>query len=151
MTPDLQPTQRMPTVDYDVADENALEQAGHRGPNIVGFFVRLLLVGLLLIGALVAAALLLTPTRESVLIMGSDARPDEIKLGQVGRTDTLLLFVADRTTPHVAMVSVPRDLWVAIPAHGEERINAAYEFGGSDTAKQTVSNVLGQRVDRFAV
>ena len=72
MTPDLQPTQRMPTVDYDVADENALEQAGHRGPNIVGFFVRLLLVGLLLLGALVAAALLLTPTRESLLIMGED-------------------------------------------------------------------------------
>jgi LCP family protein required for cell wall assembly len=93
----------------------------------------------------------MTPTRESVLILGSDARPDEIKRGEVGRTDTLVMFVADRTAPHVVMVSVPRDLWVAIPAHGEERINAAYELGGSQTAKQTVSNVLGQRVDRFAL
>ena len=49
------------------------------------------------------------------------------------------------------MVSVPRDLWVAIPGHGQERINAAFELGGSQTAKQTVSNVLGQRVDRYAV
>jgi LCP family protein required for cell wall assembly len=40
---------------------------------------------------------------------------------------------------------------VAIPGHGEERINAAYELGGSQTAKQTMSNVLGQRIDRFAV
>ena len=43
------------------------------------------------------------------------------------------------------MVSVPRDLWVAIPGHGQERVNAAFELGGSQTAKQTVSNVLGQR------
>jgi LCP family protein required for cell wall assembly len=146
-TPDLQPTQRIPTL---APEPDALApQRG--GPNVGGFVVRLLLLVLLLVGALVAAALLLTPIRETVLIMGSDARPDEIKLGVVGRTDTLLMFVADRTTPRVAMVSVPRDLWVAIPGHGEERINAAYELGGAQTAKQTVSNVLGQRVDRFAV
>jgi polyisoprenyl-teichoic acid--peptidoglycan teichoic acid transferase len=149
MTPDLRPTQRFPTVAYDVADENLPEQAGHRGPNIAGFVVRLLLVGLLLLGALVAAALLLTPTRESLLIFGSDARPDEIKQGLAGRTDTIELVVADRATPRVAMVSIPRDLWVPIPGYGEERINAAFEFGGSQTAKQTVSNLLSQHVDRY--
>ena len=151
-TPDLQPTQRLPTLASDgVRESDALFTPQRRGPAVAGFVLRLLLVVLLVLGALIAAALLLTPTRESVLILGSDARPDEIKRGEVGRTDTLLLFVADRTTPRVAMVSVPRDLWVAIPAHGEERINAAYELGGSQSAKQTVSNVLGQRVDRFAV
>jgi polyisoprenyl-teichoic acid--peptidoglycan teichoic acid transferase len=121
------------------------------GPNVLGFFFRAVLVMVLLAGLVVAAALLLTPMRESVLILGSDARPDELKRGEVGRTDTLLLFLADRAAPRVAMVSVPRDLWVTIPGNGEERVNAAYELGGSQTAKQTVSNVLGQRVDRFAV
>jgi len=150
-TPDLQPTQRIPTLPSDgLRDADALAPQRRR-PNVAGFVLRLLLIMLLAIGALVAAALLITPTRESILILGSDARPDEIKRGVVGRTDTLLLFVADRTSPRVAMVSVPRDLWVAIPAHGEERINAAFELGGSQAAKQTVSNVLGQRVDRFAV
>ena len=106
----------------------------------------------LLVGAaLVAAALLLTPTRESVLVLGSDARPDELAHGEVGRTDTLLLFVADRAAPRVAMVSVPRDLWVAIPGHGQERINAAYELGGGQTARQAVSSVLAQRVDHYMV
>jgi LCP family protein required for cell wall assembly len=152
MTPDLQPTQRIPTAAEQVAvDENSFLAEGRRGPNIMGFIARLVLLVLLLVGALVAAALLLTPTRESLLILGSDARPDEIKLGVVGRTDTLLLLVADRATPRLAMVSVPRDLWVPIPAHGEERINAAFELGGSQTAKQTVSNLLGQPVDRYAV
>jgi LCP family protein required for cell wall assembly len=108
---------------------------------------------LVLISALafVAAALLLTPTRESLLIMGSDARPDELQRGEVGRTDTMMLFVGDRAAPRVAMLSVPRDLWVDIPAYGQERINAAYEFGGGQTAKQTVSNVIGQPVDRYLV
>jgi LCP family protein required for cell wall assembly len=117
----------------------------------LGFFGRALQLLAVVVGALVAAALLLTPTREAILVLGSDARPDELKRGEVGRTDTLLLFVADRGTPKVAMVSVPRDLWVSIPGHGEERINAAFELGGNQTAKQTVSNVLGQRVDRYAL
>jgi LCP family protein required for cell wall assembly len=128
-----------------------VEAPPRRGPGIFGLLVRVLL--LVLIGALafVAAALLLTPTRESVLIMGSDARPDELQHGQVGRTDTMMLFVGDRAAPRVAMVSVPRDLWVDIPGYGQERINAAYELGGSQTAKQTVSNVIGQPVDRYLV
>lgn len=122
-----------------------------RGPGVTGFFVRVVL--LLLIGAvgMVAAALLITPTREAVLVMGSDARPDELKRGEVGRTDTLMLFFADRATPRTAIISVPRDLWVSIPGYGAQRINAAYEFGGPNAAKQTVSNTLGQRVDRYLV
>jgi polyisoprenyl-teichoic acid--peptidoglycan teichoic acid transferase len=141
--PDLEATERIPTLPED---EEPIQT--RRGPRLGGLG-RLLLFLVLVVGGLLAAALLLTSPRESVLVLGSDARPDEIKRGQVGRTDTLLLFVADRATPHVAMISVPRDLWVSVPGHGEERINAAYELGGSQIAKQTVSNVLGQRVDRY--
>jgi LCP family protein required for cell wall assembly len=153
-TPDLEPTQRLPVLPERPRSEQigpALEPAPRRRLPGLGSLVRLLLVLLLLAAAIVAAALLVTPARESVLILGSDARPDELQRGAVGRTDTLMLLVADRATPRLATVSVPRDLWVSIPGHGSERINAAYELGGSQTAKQTVSNVLGQRVDRVAV
>jgi LCP family protein required for cell wall assembly len=148
-TPDLQPTERLPTLpDRDLQPP---EPERRHGPNVLGFLARALLLLAVAAGALIAAALLLTPTREAILVLGSDARPDELRRGEVGRTDTLLLFVADRATPKVAMVSVPRDLWVSIPGHGEERINAAFELGGSQAAKQTISNVLGQRIDRYAV
>jgi len=155
-TPDLEPTQRLPTVGgdqpYAAPETYAPAPPPHRGgPGIFGLLLRVLLV--VLIGAIgvVALALLVTPPRESILILGSDARPDELKRGEVGRTDTLLLFVGDRAMPRAAMLSVPRDLWVAIPGYGQERVNAAYELGGPQTAKQTVSNVLGQPVDRYLV
>jgi polyisoprenyl-teichoic acid--peptidoglycan teichoic acid transferase len=151
-SPDLEATQRIPVLrDHQPMPE---AEAGHtprrRGPRLA-WLGRLLLLLMLVVVGIVAAALLVTPARESVLILGSDARPDELRRGEVGRTDTLMLLVADRATPRLATVSVPRDLWVAIPGNGEERINAAYELGGSQTAKQTVSNILGQRVDRYAL
>ena len=146
--PDLEPTQPIPTL----APE---PPAPAPGPSplaqLAGWLLKLILLGLIALAGMVAVALVLTPPSESVLILGSDARPDELARGEVGRTDTLLLLVADRATPRVAMVSVPRDLWVSIPGYGQERINAAYEFGGPQTAKQTTSNVLGQRVDRSVV
>ena len=152
-TPDLEPTQRIPIVAEAQPGyaERPTEQRPSPLAGLLGVLLRVVLVVLLALGALVAAALLFTPTRESVLILGSDARPDEIKRGEVGRTDTLLLFVGDRATPRTAMVSVPRDLWVPIPGHGQERINAAFELGGSQAAMQTVGTTLGQRVDRFAL
>jgi polyisoprenyl-teichoic acid--peptidoglycan teichoic acid transferase len=141
-TPDLDATQRIPTAHYD----EPLQRPHGLHLGVLG---RVLLIIVLLSGAFLAAALLLTPPRESVLILGSDARPDELRNGQIGRTDTLLLLVADRSTPRVALVGVPRDLWVPISGHGQERINAAFQLGGSQAAKQTVGDVLGQRVDRY--
>jgi polyisoprenyl-teichoic acid--peptidoglycan teichoic acid transferase len=150
-TPDLEPTQPLPLGSAQFERRGLSPPPPRRAAGRSGLLLRLVLVVLLAVGALVAAALLLTPAREAVLILGSDARPDEIARGEVGRTDTLLLFVADRATPRLAMVSVPRDLWVPIAGHGQERVNAAFELGGGQAAKQTVSNVLAQRVDRYAL
>jgi LCP family protein required for cell wall assembly len=118
--------------------------------NVVNTIARWLVLALVVVGGVIAVALVLTPPRESVLILGSDARPDEIAQGVVGRTDTLMLLVADRAEPLAATLSIPRDLWVAIAGgYGEERINAAYELGGPTAATRTVSSVVGQPVDHY--
>ena len=150
-TPDLEPTQRLPVVGETADVGNQPFEEPRRGGGIGGLLLRVVLLVLIAVIGVVALALLATPPRESILILGSDARPDELKRGEVGRTDTLLLFVGDRALPRTAMLSVPRDLWVTIPGYGDERINAAYELGGGQTAKQTVSNVLGQPIDRYLV
>jgi polyisoprenyl-teichoic acid--peptidoglycan teichoic acid transferase len=146
--PDLDATERIPILEPEAAPQ---QQPRSALTGLLRVILRLALLVLIAIAALVAAALFLTPTKQSILIMGSDARPDELQRGEVGRTDTLELLAADRARPRVALISVPRDLWVTIPGYGQERINAAYELGGSQTAKQTVSNVLAQPVDRYVL
>ena len=108
--------------------------------------VLLVLVALLVLAGVVWA---LAPPRLSLLVLGSDARPDELRRGDPGRTDTLMTVVADRPPAGVAIVSLPRDLWVTVPGHGEERINVAHALGGPETARRTVSGVLGVPVDHY--
>lgn len=113
--------------------------------------LRLTLV-MVLLGVLVAGGVwLLAPSRVVLLVLGSDARPDELRRGMVGRTDTLLTVVADRGLDGLTMISIPRDLWVPIPGFGEERINAAYTLGGRGVAERTVSDLLGAPVSRSLV
>ncbi len=91
------------------------------------------------------------------LIVGSDSREgltkdDRRKLrtgrAQGKRTDSImLLHYGDGGT---TLLSIPRDSYVAIPGHGNNKINAAYANGGSDLLVQTVEQATGIRVDHFA-
>jgi LCP family protein required for cell wall assembly len=92
--------------------------------------------------------------------MGIDQRPGEAAAarGDPGRTDTLLLASIDFDAHAVALVSIPRDGFVAIPGHGNERVNAAYTLGeldqrggGPTLAKRTVAQLFGVPIDRFAL
>ncbi len=81
----------------------------------------------------------------SLLLMGTDARPDE---GVASRTDTMMVVILDLAASNVLVISIPRDLWVYIPAYGQARINSAYFLGqlygsGPELAQQTVSELLG--------
>jgi LCP family protein required for cell wall assembly len=75
------------------------------------------------------------------LIVGSDSRAfvkDPIAQEHFGdpkyntgqRSDTIMIAHVDPKSPGKGfLVSIPRDLWVAIPGHGTQKINAAYNFG----------------------
>jgi LCP family protein required for cell wall assembly len=86
----------------------------------------------------------------TVLLMGVDRRST---VGGTNNTDTLLLFYLDPVTQRAAMLSIPRDLYVDIPGHGQNRINTAYAYGERDgtggltLARQTVSATVGIPVD----
>jgi LCP family protein required for cell wall assembly len=88
----------------------------------------------------------------TVLLLGSDRRP-----GETGppRTDAIIVAHIDPQHGRVALLSLPRDLWVEIPGYGAARINAAHVWGityndpesGMGLARRTVSNLLGIPVD----
>jgi LCP family protein required for cell wall assembly len=87
----------------------------------------------------------------NVLIAGSDRRPGAGNW----RTDTLVLVSIDKAQRKVGMLSVPRDLWVNIPGHGQGRVNTADFLGVLDgrpdgeLMKETVAGNLGVPVHRF--
>jgi LCP family protein required for cell wall assembly len=58
------------------------------------------------------------------LIVGLDRRPDGTG---PALADTLMLVVLDESSQHVGLVSIPRDLYVAIPDATTDRINTVYQ------------------------
>lgn len=90
--------------------------------------------------------------RTNVLLLGLGWNPEE------GLTDTILFASFDVDARRALFVSVPRDLSVPF-ADGESRkINEAYRIGelqsegtGGAFAAAVVGDVLGARIERFAV
>ena len=78
--------------------------------------------------------------RVNILVLGTDQRPGE---DFAPRTDSIIVVSVDPVTKTAGMLSLPRDLWVAVPGAGENRINVAYTIGGADLARYTVAQFLG--------
>ncbi|HEX8805880.1 MAG TPA: LCP family protein, partial [Candidatus Aquilonibacter sp.] len=58
-------------------------------------------------------------------------------------TDTVILAHLDVDRRTATLVSIPRDTWTAIKGHGNDKINAAYAYGGAKSTARTVSALLG--------
>ncbi|WP_264026231.1 LCP family protein, partial [Mycobacterium bohemicum] len=96
------------------------------------------------------------------LLVGSDSRQglsaeqqQELSTGGDvgnGRTDTIVLVhvPAPWSGSPPAMVSIPRDSYVAIPDHGMDKINAAFALGGAPLLTRTVEEATGLRLDHYA-
>ena len=65
-------------------------------------------------------------------------------------TDSVILVRIDPVADRVAMLSIPRDLWVPIAGKGwSERVNAARGIGGASTLIETVSDYLGVPIHHY--
>lgn len=64
--------------------------------------------------------------RINLLLVGIDRRSGT---GWTFRTDTILVLTVDPRTGAASLLSIPRDLQLAIPGHGQDRINTANVFG----------------------
>jgi LCP family protein required for cell wall assembly len=93
------------------------------------------------------------------LIAGSDSRggltkteEDQLALGHDisgGRSDTIMLLHIPSNGTRPTLVSIPRDSYVPIPGHGDNKINAAYAIGGPKLLIETVQNVTGLHIDHY--
>lgn len=95
----------------------------------------------------------------------SEGRTNILLLGMGGSnhpggtlSDTIMVISIDWQTKKMAMISLPRDLWVKVPGLGYSKLNAAYSYGeqnskatggGGAVSSQVVSEVLGIPVHYF--
>ncbi len=65
----------------------------------------------------------------NIILLGTDEdlQPNEPSV----RTDTMVIVSINRTAGSVAMLSLPRDLYVCVPQLGMQRLNVAYGWGES--------------------
>jgi polyisoprenyl-teichoic acid--peptidoglycan teichoic acid transferase len=88
------------------------------------------------------------------LLIGSDT----FNAANVGRSDVILVVSVNRSAGTVAMLSIPRDLYVYIPSDRTYRINTAYSVGetngyaggGPAALADTIRHNLGLEIDYYA-
>jgi LCP family protein required for cell wall assembly len=81
----------------------------------------------------------------NILVLGSDRRPKGSKepganTSGPSRSDSILLLRIGGG--HDARLSIPRDTVIEIPGHGEQKINAAYAFGGPALSISVIKRYL---------
>lgn len=126
-----------------------------RYPYLLLFFVALPLVvaGVAAVGGYVFWQWTAALPRTNVLVLGLDRRPNQ---GTAVRSDTIILTTVYPAGRRIALLSIPRDLYVEIPGHGTSRINTAHFWGengaegsGPALAIETVAHNLGVHADHY--
>jgi LCP family protein required for cell wall assembly len=82
----------------------------------------------------------------NILLIGTDTRKTER-----GLSDTLIMMHLSADRKSVYLISFPRDMYVTVPGYGKQKINAAYSYGGSSLAVQTLENLTSARIDHVVM
>lgn len=94
-------------------------------------------------------------SRIYVLVLGTDdnwTNTDQLYTKN-DRSDTIMAVALDFPSHAVSVVSVPRDMWVHLPAgQGSGKINSAFTEGGAKESEAVVAGFLGlPSFDRYVV
>lgn len=83
----------------------------------------------------------------NVLLIGNDSR----LAGDDGRSDAMILVSISDKTKTITMTSFLRDMYVEIPGHDGNRLNAAYAYGGAELLMETIELNFGIPIHRYAL
>ncbi len=78
----------------------------------------------------------------NIMLVGQDSRGNTRE-----RSDTMILISMNSDTGEVAMISFLRDLYVQIPGYYDNRMNAAYAFGGFPLLYEVMEVNFGITID----
>ncbi len=80
---------------------------------------------------------------KNILFLGVDSDSG------VGRSDCMMLISVDSNTGKIKQTSFMRDNWFNIPGYGQNKLNAAYAFGGADLTRKTIEQTFGIKIDNY--
>lgn len=79
----------------------------------------------------------------NILLIGHDREPGDT----LSRSDSIILCTWLPETGMLSMISFLRDLYLPIPGHGSNRLNAAYAIGGRELLVQTLEQNFGVTIE----
>jgi LCP family protein required for cell wall assembly len=83
----------------------------------------------------------------NILLIGNDSREN----GGDGRSDAMILVSINPKSKTIYMTSILRDIYVDIPGHDGNRLNAAYSYGGAELLMKTIENNFDIEVNRYVL
>lgn len=81
----------------------------------------------------------------NILLIGSDSR---IK-GELGRSDVIIIVSINEKSKSIIATSILRDIYLQIPGCSNNRINAAYAYGGADLLMEAIEQNFKIKIDRY--
>ena len=85
-----------------------------------------------------SGAMISNPT--AILMLGRDFANTDARVAD-NHSDSIMILRTDPDHHRLAYLSIPRDLRVAIPGHGEQKINAAMQIGGPELVVRTIQGL----------
>ena len=83
----------------------------------------------------------------NIMLFGEDNHKD----GENGRADSMILLSIDKNNGQLKQTSFMRDIFVSIPGYDDNKLNAAYAFGGAKLACETIENNFGIKIDDYMI
>lgn len=85
----------------------------------------------------------------TIALFGVDSR-DAMGQNIGSRSDTIMLVSLNPANKSIKLISIPRDTYVTVPGHGNDKINAAYSYGQEALAVKTINSNFGLDIDQYA-
>ncbi len=87
----------------------------------------------------------------NILLIGSDHGAKGAEKGDHGRSDSMMVATVNFKTKELKLTSFLRDMYVEIPEHGRDKLNAAYAYGGEQLLYDTLAENFHIKIDKFCV
>ncbi len=88
----------------------------------------------------------------NILVVGYDAGDAEKVMFEgatLPRSDAIMIASINKVKKTIKLVSLSRATYVAIPEHGNKRLNTAHAYGGATTLIETIELNYKVRIDKF--